>query len=260
MRREAARVDDQRASTRLGIVSSFDPTHYAVKVRIQPEDIETGWLPVGTAWSGNGWGLFAPPSPGDMVELQFQEDDRDAGLVAHRFFSDKDRPLPAASGEFWLVHKSGSLLKFHNDGSVELTSDTNLTATVGGTLQANVTGDMTATIGGNVSASVSGGATLNVTGQVNGTASRWNLTGDVYVTGSINVTGNAGIVGTLSADNGATQASGGNLVSSGNVNAVNLNASSNVSDSHNTLAHLRATYNVHFHNTTGVGAGPISTD
>lgn len=132
----AQRMAAERAATRVGLVSSYDPTNYCVKVRLQPEDAETGWLPLLSPWVGNGWGLFAPPTTGDMIEVHFQEGDTEAGFACQRFFNDSDRPLTVQSGEFWLVHKSGSLLKFHNDGSIEMTAATNLTASApNGTLR-----------------------------------------------------------------------------------------------------------------------------
>lgn len=36
-----------------GIVSAVDPTNHAVKVRIMPEDIESGWIPVKTIAAGS---------------------------------------------------------------------------------------------------------------------------------------------------------------------------------------------------------------
>ena len=104
---------------------------------LQPEDIETGWMPIRTPWGGNAWGMFCPPTPGEEVEIGFQEGGKQAGYVKLRAFGDKFRPLPVPSGEFWLVHKSGSFLKFHNDGSVEVNAHGDLNATVGG--QANLT-------------------------------------------------------------------------------------------------------------------------
>ena len=155
MRAQAMLASNGRAAVRLGIVSSYDHANYCAKVRIQPEDVETGWLPVTSPWIGNGWGMFAPPTPGDMVEVQFQEDNFEAGFIVGRFFNDKDRPLDVPAGEFWLVHKSGSFLKFHNDGTVELNSNGTLTSTApqwNHTGPVRVTGDMTVT--GNIVATI----------------------------------------------------------------------------------------------------------
>lgn len=177
MRQLGQMATQAQATTRIGIVTSYDPNTYSVKVMLQPENLETGWLPVTSAWIGNGWGIFCPPSSGDMVEVQFQEDGQSAGFIVGRFFNDIERPLPAPSGEFWLVHKSGSLLKFHNDGSVELVTNQDLNATVGRHANISVTGNIVANVGGNVNATVSGNITSS--------AASWAHTGNINVTGTV---------------------------------------------------------------------------
>lgn len=149
VRREVERVVGRLALPKTGIVTGYDPANYAVKVRLQPQDVETGWLPVRSPWAGNGWGMFCPPGIGDEVEVQFQEGGKLAPYVSLRAFGDKSRPLPAPAAEFWLQHKSGSLLKFKNDGSVELHAQTAITSS----------------------------------------APVWNHTGDVKVAGELRVTG-----------------------------------------------------------------------
>lgn len=148
-----------RAAVRIGTVTSYDPRNYCAKVMIHPEGAETGWIPVLSPWVGNGWGLFAPPLIGDQVEVQFQEDNFEAGFICNRFYSDSDRPLSVQSGEFWLVHQSGSCLKFHNDGTVE----------------------------------------LNAAGTLTSTAPQWNHTGPVHITGDVTVTGNETVTQNITA-------------------------------------------------------------
>src|SRR5260364_386648 len=114
----AQQATQSRAATRHGIVTSYDPKTYAVKVQLQPEGVLTGWIPLKSAWVGNGCGGW-------------------------RFYNAVERPLPCPSGEFWLVHRKGAQLKFRNDGTVELraTQDLNIQANsdvhldVSGTLQ-----------------------------------------------------------------------------------------------------------------------------
>lgn len=165
MRREAQRNAALKSLPRFAIVTSYDPARYAAKVRIQPEDYETGFLPVATPWVGNGWGMFAPPTAGDVVEVHFQEGGKEAAYIALRFYGNIAQPLSVPSGEFWLVHKSGSFLKFNNDGSVEL----------------NTAGDLNATVGGQ--------ANLTVTGKVVASAEEFDLNGNLIVTGDITATG-----------------------------------------------------------------------
>jgi len=129
MRLEALRAMEILARTRIGIVDGYDPDHYSVKVRIQPEDVLTGWLPLTSEWVGNLWGMYAAPSLGDIVEVHFQQGSADAAYVKQKFFSNTVQPLSVPSGEFWVVHKSSSKLKFHNDGSAEIGANTTLRLT-----------------------------------------------------------------------------------------------------------------------------------
>ena len=165
MRREAARIASQSAHVRIATVTSYDPSNYAAKVMIQPEGYETGFLPIGTTWAGNGWGDFYGLTPGDVVYVHFQEGGKQAGFIGGSFYGDKFRPLPVPSGERWTVHQSGSFLKFHNGGSVEL----------------HTAGDLNATVGGQ--------ANLTVTGKVVASASEFDLTGNLNVTGTITASG-----------------------------------------------------------------------
>jgi phage baseplate assembly protein gpV len=145
IRRESARVHAQQANTRMGVVTSYDPNQYAAKVLLQPEGIETGFLPVATEWVGNGWGLFCPPTAGDVVDVHFQEWGKNAGYISKRFYSSVTQPLPVQSGEFWLVHKSGSFIKLTNDMKILLNSVGDLDATVGGATNLTSAGDVTMT-------------------------------------------------------------------------------------------------------------------
>lgn len=131
MRAQAMLQFGSLAVPRVGTVTSYDPANYCAKVKIQPDGHETGWLPILSPWVGDGWGMFAPPSIGDLVEISFQESDWEVGFVTLRAYNDKDRPLSVPSGEFWLVHQSGSLLKFKNNGDVEVHADATMTMTAG---------------------------------------------------------------------------------------------------------------------------------
>jgi len=164
------------ARTRVGTVTSYDPNTYSAKVLLQPEGVEIGWLPITSAWSGNGWGLFSPPTSGDTVQLEFQEASMDAGLIVGRFYSDQARPLPAPSGELWAVHKSGAQFKLLNSGA--------------------------AVFSDGHGASI----TLNGDGSITSAASSWNhsgafkLSGDATISGNANVSGKLAVSGDVSVD------------------------------------------------------------
>jgi hypothetical protein len=126
---------------RTGIITSYDPKKHAVKVAIQPEGVEiAGWIPLGAAGVGNGFGIVCGPNLGDMVQIAFDNASPNAPRIVGRFFSNVNMPPAVPSGDTYIVHKSGSALKFNGDGSVNLITQSNLSATVGGSLNANVTG------------------------------------------------------------------------------------------------------------------------
>jgi hypothetical protein len=152
MRQEAMKAIGERATTRLARITSYDPNNYSAKVSIQPEGHLTGWLPVLATWVGNGWGMFCPPSIGDLVDVHFQEGDINSGMVGMRLFNDGERPLPTPSGEFWLVHQSGAFLKLTNDGKLMVNSQVEIDATAP---------TISITAAGNVSVTAGAAATVN---------------------------------------------------------------------------------------------------
>lgn len=115
------------SGTRQGIITAYDPIAYAVKVKLQPTGEETGWIPLSSPWVGNGWGMAAGPMIDAEVEVEFDSGLMGAGMAAGQFYNDVDRSPGPPSGEFWLIHKSGSLLKFMNTGEVLLSSATKIT-------------------------------------------------------------------------------------------------------------------------------------
>ncbi len=133
------------ARPQAGFVWDYDPERYAVKVEMQPSGVKTGWVPLSSPWVGNGFGMVAGPNIGDMVQLEFIDGHWQAAMTGQRYFTDLAPPPQVPQGEFWLVHQTGSLIKLHNDGSVEITSNGNMTVTVSGNLNANISGTATVT-------------------------------------------------------------------------------------------------------------------
>ncbi|HQT63917.1 MAG: baseplate assembly protein [Acidocella sp. 20-57-95] len=121
---KAGGLDALAGVVRFGLVSSFDPAHYAARVLIQPENVLSGWLPILSSWVGAGWGLAAPLTPGDQVLVLAQEADSEHGVIAGCVWSSVDRPIPAPSGELWLQHQTGSFLKLRNDGTITMQAPT----------------------------------------------------------------------------------------------------------------------------------------
>jgi len=118
LRGNAAQLDYGWAHPRIAVVTSVDSLTYTARVTVQPEGTLSGWLPIASAWIGNGWGLACPPSPGDQVIVIWQEGDAEQGVIAGRLWSSSAIAVAAPPGELWLNHKSGTYLKLQNDGTI----------------------------------------------------------------------------------------------------------------------------------------------
>ena len=167
IRLQAQRAAAENETSRLATVFDYNPNTYQARVTILPEGLVTGWLPIASPWVGNAWGLFCPPSIGDQVSLSFFEGNIETGYVESRFWNTVALPVAVPSGEFWLLHKSGSLLKFTNDGKVALTTNSDFNLTVGGAFNATSTGAVT--LNSNAGVTINGVA-INSSGSVSGAA------------------------------------------------------------------------------------------
>ena len=115
---QSAQLDQSWAQPRLGVVSSVNPEDYTARVLVQPENVLSGWLPIGSSWVGAGWGLACLPNTGDQVLIVWQEGNPEHGIIVSRLWSNTVSPPAIAVGELWIVHQSGSYLKLRNDGSI----------------------------------------------------------------------------------------------------------------------------------------------
>lgn len=131
IRMHASLMQNSISSTQLAIVTAYDPVNYAVQVQTYAQDddtnqpLVTGWIPLFTPWMGNGWGLYLPPNLGDLIEVHYQEGSLQNGYAGLRCFnptSPAGLPSPngVPSGEFWLIHQTGSYIKVTNDGKVSI--------------------------------------------------------------------------------------------------------------------------------------------
>lgn len=123
LKAQSANQDQATGAPRFGVVTSVDPSTATARVTLQPEGVLSGWLPLLSPWVGNGWGLVCPPSPGDQVLVIPQEADAEHGLIIAGAWSAQTTPPAAPTGEFWLVHASGSAFKLSNDGTIRITGD-----------------------------------------------------------------------------------------------------------------------------------------
>lgn len=120
---QSAAQDATGAQPRFATVSSVDPQAMAARVLLQPEAVLSGWLPVLSPWVGDGWGLCAPPAPGDQVLVIPQEGDASAGCILAASWSSSAKPPGTPVGELWLRHRTGTSLRLANDGTVRIKGD-----------------------------------------------------------------------------------------------------------------------------------------
>lgn len=174
IRREAQALDHQMGHPQYGIVESYNPASATVRVTLQPDGVLTGWLPLACHWIGAGWGLVAPPSPGDQVVVIPQGGDPQDLIVVGRVYSSQGTPAvspPAApSGELWMVHATGAFVKMLNTGQITMQDAAGASVTLENT--------GTVTVNGN----------LAVSGNITTAAGTWG-TGNMSINGAVNAIG-----------------------------------------------------------------------
>ena len=147
MKRHVEAMVNAKAQPCFGIVVSVDPTRPAVRVRIQPDDVLTGWLPIAQSAAAGGWGVYAVPTPG-MVALCIPDQGEAAHWVVNGFVhSDAAQPPKVASaigtggtlstgatvglpGEVMMTHASGSVIRMCADGSIYMRGPVNIDGTL----------------------------------------------------------------------------------------------------------------------------------
>lgn len=124
MRGEAERSARQVAKTRMGLVDGVNPAKHLVRVRLQPEDVLTGWLPVETLSVGPGWRVHYLPPVGAQVKVEFQEGSNESGIVTGCVYDDAH---PASEGvpegAAWIDH-GDARIQLNADGSIFILSGT----------------------------------------------------------------------------------------------------------------------------------------
>jgi len=107
---------------RHALVSSVDPVSHAVKVTIQPEGIESGWVPDG-AVAACGLTVACPAEIGTQVLIVPVEGDPEHPVIVARLFDVDTVPptspatnKPVQAGEIGFFTKGGSYLHLTPDG------------------------------------------------------------------------------------------------------------------------------------------------
>lgn len=87
------------------LVTSYDPNTHSVKGDFQPDQIPSGWIPIGTAGASiGGISHVTGPSIGDLAIVHATENDPEAAHVGGWLHNDIDQPPMAKSGQHIIQH------------------------------------------------------------------------------------------------------------------------------------------------------------
>ena len=143
--------------TQHGTITAYNPEAYTVKVNIEPNGPETGWIQLAAAWSGNNLGAVFGPPIGTPCRVDFVDGKEEVSLAGGRFFNVNNRPPVVQSGQGAIVDGAGSYVRLNNDGTITIGASTGITSTtpllkqVGNLeIDGNVVASGNANIGGNV--------------------------------------------------------------------------------------------------------------
>jgi uncharacterized protein involved in type VI secretion and phage assembly len=107
VQQEIARHMASQPGIKAAEISAYDPKRHAIKATLKPDDIETGWFPVGTSHVSNGGGVVMGPGVGDQIVVGFLGGNMDSPVHLGRLHSDKEQPPTANSGE--IIMKQGNV-------------------------------------------------------------------------------------------------------------------------------------------------------
>ncbi len=127
IRREALHVHFHGQTKSTVICTSYNPKTHAIKGILVPHGVETGWIPIGVAHAGNGYGILVGPKAGDpqkldgdQFDVEFEFGDPNTPIARHRLFSTPDAPPEVQSGEILIQHDDGSKFFFAKDKSLTI--------------------------------------------------------------------------------------------------------------------------------------------
>lgn len=107
---------------RHAIVTSVDPVAHAVRVSMQPDGLESGWIPDSTLAAGS-LRIMCPSEIGTQVIVVPVEGDAEHPVVVGRLFDTSTLPAlgpmsskPVQAGEIAIVSQNGAFIHLANDG------------------------------------------------------------------------------------------------------------------------------------------------
>lgn len=107
----------------IGVVTAVDEANYLVRVRLHYENFETDWIRISTGYAGNGFGEKSPIAVNDEVVVSFYSGTMASGYVSARLYNNpNDLPPVSGSGDYAIIHKSGSKFILKAGGDVQFLS------------------------------------------------------------------------------------------------------------------------------------------
>jgi hypothetical protein len=129
IKRVVADMLNLQAKTQYGTITAYNPQDYTVKVLLQPEGVETGWIALTAPWSGNGLGAVFGPMPGTACRVDFAGGVAEAAIAGGRIFDANNPPPVVQAGQGAIVDKGGSYVRLNGDGTITLGASTGITST-----------------------------------------------------------------------------------------------------------------------------------
>jgi phage baseplate assembly protein gpV len=165
------------------------------------------------------WGFVHPPNINEQVVVIGQNGDFTNGYVIGAMYSNKIPPpdpdgTKTEMGEFLWCHKTGSYIKFHNNGDITVVTAEDLNVHVGRNANVLIEGSAVVEAKGDITFFVTGNAT--VVGDSAVTAYAQSLTANVYGAAAVNASGAA----TVNAGGDITALANGNVTVGANGDAV----------------------------------------
>jgi phage baseplate assembly protein V len=121
IRTQAGSMDAGAPVARWGVVNGADPNSMTVKVMLQPEGVQTDWLPVASPMVGAGWGIAHLPANGTQVLCIPDAGDHTSYVVVGATWSTGVRPpSPLAQGDLVIQHASGARISLTSSGGVTI--------------------------------------------------------------------------------------------------------------------------------------------
>ncbi|GEP00627.1 phage baseplate assembly protein V [Methylobacterium haplocladii] len=121
IRRESSYADASRAPIRIAEVTSYNEDSHSVVLKYMPEGNSSGWVPLGSAHIGNGFGIAIGPNIGDQFVVAHIEGDHNTPVIISRIYSDKQKPPKVKAGEMLLMHGTKGSMLFDKDGGITVT-------------------------------------------------------------------------------------------------------------------------------------------